>query len=147
MFITLSVIFIIAFPIISAEADKSSDRCRNVKYQSLCYSLAAQSEQDESICENINDNALKENCVKSASSVYEEYVIIAALVISIMIILAIIVIILRKRLIKIRNRKINLAKNFVADSRSKGYSNEVIRSHLIKNKIPTDIINKVLSKR
>ena len=142
----------IALPVILlntafAEEEKAADKCRNVKYQSLCYSLAAQSERDESICEKIQDKALRENCIKTAEPINRNHIVIAIAGVVFALFLLISVTMIRKRLVSLKSKRTDSAKSFVADAKLKGYSNEAIRDHLMKNKVPADVIDRVLPKK
>ena len=60
----LLIIVLIVSTLVSAE---EVDKCKNVKYKALCYTLAAQSEKDKDICEKIPEKEMREECEDSAS--------------------------------------------------------------------------------
>ena len=137
--ILLFLLMISLVPIISSAQESQADKCEGVKYKDLCYTLAAQSEKDKDICENILDEGVREECKDSASRTNPTYYITP------MIILGLIVYLIKRKTVLLKKSEQKEIKAFIKEARARGYSTGQIKNHLVKNGFPAKCIEKILS--
>jgi|TARA_B100001971_G_C17800487_1_gene339105 hypothetical protein len=131
------IITLLVPTIISAQEDK----CKNVKYKALCYTLAAQEEKDKDICDNILNKEIRSECAKSASPISPLYFVIPGIII-----IASIAIFLIQKIISEKNKGASKIGSFIKRQKAKGYSIEKIRHHLITHNVPIKLIREAFNR-
>lgn len=124
----LTTVLLIFTPVLAQES--GTEKCKNVKYRSLCYTLAAQAEKNGDLCEGIADEYESQQCreiVNQSNNDFFDLVFPSALL-GAALLFAVSFYILRKKFSS--KARIGRIADYIAKWKSNGYDEPAITSTL-----------------
>ena len=119
----LIAVLLIFTPVLAQES--GIEKCKNVKYRSLCYTLAAQAENNGDLCDEIADEYERGQCKEIVNKSNNKFFI---LVFSSALVFMVIIVIIH--IINKKQRRKKKLMDYIRKAENLGYKDDQIVNHL-----------------